>query len=275
LVIFVTHKGDICIASSLLKEFEVRKTIMLSVAAVLATSCFGLATSKAADITVPNFSFESPAGPFAIQVSLTIDDWTTTGPPSEVVNVGNGPQNSGVGIFQNSSPGSPGYATNADGTQMAYMFSGSQDPTYNLHTLSQVLTTAFAANTQYTLTLGVSDAGGAPPPGDQLSLQLFYTTPAAPNTPVYLATTNVVQGTDSLSNTALTDYSATTPLLGQSGIDPAVGNDIGIIFTTTGVGGGEFNLDNVRLTATPEPGTLALLGLAAAPGLMRRRRIPR
>jgi len=250
-----------------------RKGIILSVAAAVAMGWFGSAASKAGVITVPNFSFESPQGPFPDQVSLTITDWTTTGPPSEVVDIGSGPQNSGVGIFQNSYPGLPGYATNADGNQMAYMFSGSQDPTSNLHTLSQVLSTPFAANTRYALTVGVEDASAPPTPGDQLKLQLFYTTPANPNTPVYLGTTNVVQGTSSLSNTALTDYSATAAL-GQS--DPAVGDDIGIMFTTTGVGGGEYNLDNVRLTASPvpEPGTVALMSLAVAAGLLRRRRNP-
>lgn len=244
---------------------------MLGMAAAVATACFGLAGARANTITVPNYSFESPAGPFPLQVSLTIDDWTTTGPPSEVVDVGNGPRNSGVGIFQNSNPGLAGYATNADGNQMAYMFSGSQDPTYSLHTLSQVLSTPFAANTKYTLTVGISDAGSPPPPGDQLSLQLFYTTAANPNTPVIVGTANVVQGSSALSDTALTDYSATAAL-GQN--DAAIGNDIGIMFTTTGVGGGEFNLDDVRVDASPvpEPGAVALMSFAMGAVLMRRRR---
>jgi hypothetical protein len=253
----------------------VRSKMMLSVAALLATSFFGLSATKAANISVPNFSFESPAGPYPLQVSLIINNWTTNGPPDEKVDVqdGNGLQNSGIGLFQNLHPGLSGYATNADGSNLAYMFSGyTGDNTFKLHTLSQVLSTSFAANTQYTLTVGVSDAGSPPPTGDQMSIQLFYTTAANPGTPVILATKNVVQGTDSLSGTALTDFTATTLTLGQNGVDPAVGNAIGIIFTTTGAGNGEFNLDNVRVTATPEPGTLALVGLAAGAGLLRRRR---
>lgn len=259
-----------------------RKQIVLSVGVAVAMGCFGLARSRATAITVPNYDSDSPQGPYPDQVSLTITDWTTTGPPSEVVNIGDGPQNSGVGIFQNSYPGSPGYATNApnppagETANLVYMFAGSEDPTSDLHTLSQVLGTSFAANTRYTLTVGVQDASAPPSPGAQVSIQLFYTTAADPNTPVYLATTNVVQGTSSLSDTSLTDYSATAALGAD---DAAVGNDIGVIVTTsapTGAGVGEFDLDNVRLDASPvpEPSAVAIMGLAMAGGLLRRRRCP-
>lgn len=255
------------------------KHFLLGAGAALVMGCFGLARSQATAITVPNYNFDDPQGPYPDQVSLTITNWTTTGPPSEVVNIGDGPQNSGVGIFQNSYPGMPGFATNAppapagETANLAYIFSGSQDPTYNLHTLSQVLSTPFVANSQYTLTVGVADASAPPTVGDQLSIQLYYTTAADPNSPVYLATTNVVQGTSSLSDTSLTDYSATATL-GPD--DPAVGNDIGIIFTTSGVGGGEFDLDNVRVDASPvpEPACVTMMGLAMAGGLLRRCRFP-
>jgi len=249
-------------------QMRLGKKFLLSVA-VGGTCFFGLSASRAANVTVPNSSFESPAGPFPLQVSLTIDNWTTNGPPDELVNVGAGPQNSGIGLFQNTNPGLSGFATNADGSNLVYMFSGyTGSDTNKLHTLSQVLSTTYAGNTAYTLTVGVSDAGSPPPTGDKLSLQLFYTAASDPTTPVILGTRNVVQGTDSLSATALTDYSVTV-----SGLDvPVLGRGIGILFTTTGAGGGEFNLDNVRLTAVPEPGTLALIGLGAAAVLVRRRR---
>ncbi|HEX5244745.1 MAG TPA: PEP-CTERM sorting domain-containing protein [Tepidisphaeraceae bacterium] len=255
-----------------------RKIILLSAAIAVVVGFFGLSAARAAVINVPNFSFENPPGPYTLPVSLTIDDWTTTGPPGsppvgEQVDVGNGSQNSGVGIFSNNQPGTVGYATNGDGSNLAYMYSGyTGADTYKLHTLYQLLSTPFSANTRYTLTVGASDAGSLPPPGDQLSLQLYYTADADPSTPIFLAARNIVQGVDPLSQTALTDYSATLSSLSPS--DPAVGNDIGIIFTTSGVGGGEYNLDNVRLTTSPapEPGSLVLVGSLGAAGLMCRRR---
>lgn len=221
--------------------------------------------AKATTIPVANYSFESPdLGSPGLAVP-EVDDWTTTTtwPPAE------GYTNPYVGVFSNLLADDPAAGEwriqNADQNQLVYIFSNSTN------TLSQVLTTAtFQPGQQYNLTVGVANAGSAPATGDTLAIQLYYTTAADPNTPVILATRNVVEGTDSLNQTELTDFTASTAgLLAED--DPAVGNQIGIIFTTTGSGAGEFDLDNVRLsTSVPEPGVLGIL--AGTPLLVLRRR---
>ncbi len=224
-------------------------------------------TPAATIISVPNYSFESPVvGSSGFPVSLTIDNWTTTGPANEVVDIGAGPQNSGVGIFPNPASGATHF-TNADGNQLAYMFSGST------HTLFESLPTTFRAGNSYSLTVGVGNAGSPPTVGDVLQVAFFYTTSASPTTPILLSgSPNVVEGTDALSQSSLTDFTATTGLLGAA--NPAVTNNspIGVIFTTTGVGGGEFDLDNVRVIATPEPGMIGITGVVGLLALLRRRR---
>ncbi len=235
---------------------------------VLGGSLWGstVMASAVAQVAVPNGSFESPTvSPVGFGVSLTIDDWTTTGPANEVVDIGSGPQNSGVGIFPNPSSGA-GSINNADQNQLAYMFSNST------HTLSQVLDTDFQADEQYILTVGVANAGAIPSAGDTLTIQLFYTTTDDPPTQVIVATRNVVEGTDTLSQSELTDFSASTSGPLDETFPEAAGRPIGILFTTTGVGGGEFDLDNVRI---PEPGTIGIAGIAGMLSVFVRRRSTR
>jgi hypothetical protein len=57
--------------------------------------------------------------------------------------------------------------------------------------------------------------------------------------------------------------------------DPAIGRAIGVSILSSSPAanpGGFFDLDNVRVTAVPEPGTLALFGAGAGAILVRRRR---
>lgn len=233
-------------------------------AALVLTSARGMA----APITVLNPSFESPqVDTTFLPVSLTVESWRTAG-PQPYVDVGAGPQNPGTGIFPN--PAAAGRFDNADGNQLAYIFSTSTNE------FLQTLATNFAATpgeNVYQLTVGVGNAGAPPPPTDRLQLQLFYTAagddPTDPTKRIFVATESIQNGVDTLSNSTLTDFTAvSSPLLAT---DAAVGRPINVLISTVGVGGGQFDFDNVRLAAVPEPTSISLLGLGAL-GLARRRR---
>ena len=87
-----------------------------------------------------------------------------------------------------------------------------------------------------------------------------------------LASTDVFKGANNLSPTHFNDFSATLPALAAN--DPAIGKAVGVSIISSSPAanpGGFFDLDNVRVTAVPEPGCVGAAVVAGALMLRRRR----
>jgi hypothetical protein len=238
--------------------------------------------AQAASITVPNNSFELPDAHTPFGVSTAITNWTTYG--DAPFDTGGGPNSSGTGIFPNVNPDNSVNFTNADGAQVAYIFTKSSIPT-NRDGLEQILPTTYQAGQAYTLQIAVGLAGGAPGATEPFTFALFTFDPANPGASGSPGARNILasrtifnDATTPLSQTVLTNLALTTPILAAN--DPAVGKQIGIeIFTALGsdvtvTAGRQYDFDNVRLSSdVPEPG---LIGATVAGGigmmLGRRRR---
>jgi hypothetical protein len=159
---------------------------------------------------------------------------------------------------------------NVDGSQAAYIFSNPGN------SISQALVDpansnapiTFAAGMQYTLTVGAALAQSAPPPTDRLAVQLYYSDAGGNHVVLNGLLTGAGAG---LNQQALIDFAATSGVLAPG--DPAVGKQINVLFAPLDNGGGEFDLDNVRLVAdVPEPGTLGMIGIGGSAALLMRRR---
>jgi hypothetical protein len=266
------------------KMKKVGSGIGCAIALVSAAVIGGQLHATPVNITVPNNSFESPPVPPGQPVSLSTDSWTLNGSGTIVPITGVGNVPAGAGVFPNpASPGGPppandapysnGHLDNADGSQAAFLFSNVGN------SISQALTdpgngnqpTNFAANKAYTLTISVADAQSLPPPTDRLQFELYYTDGTGSHV-VGQSTLSKLTSSPSISQQRFNDYSFTTPILAAG--DPAVGKQINIIIDPLDNGGGQFDIDNVRLTSdVPEPAMLGLIGLGAvALGSRRRQR---
>lgn len=239
----------------------------LPAAGLAALLPFGAAL-EAADLSVPNGSFEEPATTF---VDTRIDLWSKTPQPEwfDPATTGGITWDQLTGVFANTAPDQPNHIDNLDGNQALFLFSLPQVG------ISQVLThpeARFEPGFSYTLTVGLL-GGGEIPEGNTLQLGLFYLDGA--NNPVSVgATTVTYTAAEFPTITHLIDRSAQTTVI-QAG-DAAAGQPIGISLVSTGTGVGYWDLDHVRLSATavPEPKSVLLfgLGLTALGWVVRRSR---
>ena len=242
------------------------------VAAGLATTTvtFGqnLLDSNPLRPTYNNPSFESPD---VAAVGLGAAKWTADGP---TIDPGLGfPILAGCGVFENvpddpDTPGSDGHLENIDGTQAAYLFARSF-PDFSTgqvkdHSFTQVTQILAQAGAQYQLSVGVANAGAAPPPESTLTISFFA---LDGSTEIPLASTAIKNDgvtSPGLNGLAFFDFFATSgPIAGA-----AVGKPIGIRLQTHTTPQnpsitGQFDLDDVQLTIVPEPAGLALLAGAA------------
>lgn len=222
---------------------------------LLLALCFGAAAVRAADIPVPNGSFESPAVTPPFPVVLDIDSWQKTPQP-----VWFDPQAFGgitwdqtMGAFPNTAEGSADHITNMDGAQAGYMFALPEVG------LFQELSATYEVGLSYTLTVGmVSSASQVVPEGSLFELSLYYLDGA--NSPVTVASTPISYS--SASFPSLTEFVDFSVNLGEVETGDAwAGQNIGIRLLSTFGEGGIWDLDNVRLQAIPEPATTGLLAI--------------
>ena len=229
--------------------------------------------------TYNNPSFESPDIPFALNV---MDKWKREGPG--IFNPDNPAQTEpdllGIGVFDNPPDESGGHLQDADGAQVAYIFSHSLPQGFPQtltgtpidHAVSQVLTNlTYGSGNYYQLKIGFANATSVASTVSTLTYSLFATTdPNATNG------TELVSDTiksNELNQIELQDFSIVTPQVAGA-VD---GQFIGIRISTHTEAAdmfnspGQFDFDNVRLTIVPEPSTAALL-VTGALGLLTARR---
>lgn len=221
----------------------------------------GTAAARAASVSVPNSSFESPVTTNFTQMPVdsgSTGEWLRYGGFAAVIlssgpnaynyapagldglQYGNGSASANTGVFQDIA---------------AYDGSGSPDQYWQ-------------AGYVYTMTIGVfARIDSQPSATSSLNLNLF-SRESRPGAPSRLATTVVVPG--ELSPNEIRDFHVSHTVLAG---DPSVGKPIGIWMETTAGTSGDWGYENVRISYTliPEPSVL-LLGSIGLLGLLRRRR---
>jgi hypothetical protein len=210
---------------------------------------------SAASITVPNASFESPTAP-AQSGTPALDDWQKTPEPPgfNPANTGGFPWTTLSGVFD----GGPSVP---DGSQGAYLL------TYPGVGIYQTLAETYQTGASYSLTVALHGGGGGLNPTDQLQMTFFY---GGSLTPITTATIDY-SALNFPNQTLYYDFNLDLPTV-QPG-DAWAGQSIGIGFTgINGTLSGSWDLDNVRLTAVPEPSAILLLTLGLGCGVWLNRR---
>jgi len=213
-------------------------------------------------------------------VSLNVDSWQKADKPAYFDQV---EQNYGILWDQTAAIFfGPGAYGNMAGNQAAYLFSFPQvtlfqdydSMDYNDAGPTHDFNAKFEVGKSYNLTLGVYGKGfsGNMTEGSMLSLSLYYRDGAnmvAVGSPTIVTYSAAMFPTGGALN--LLDYQVTLPAVQAS--NAWAGQQIGIkIESLYGTGDGYWDIDNVRLTAVPEPSTLALAGIGVSVLVTARRR---
>jgi hypothetical protein len=222
-------------------------------------------TAGAQPITVPNYSFEFQQAPNVYPyVNVNVDSWQKAAEPAyygPAIGIPFGiPWAGTAGVFLDVNP----YANHV-GSQAGYMLgfpevSLSQDynssPTHDFNA-------TFDVGKSYNLTIGVFGKNTLAT-GSTLRLSLYYLDGA--NNPLTVGATTITYSAANFPVTNplnLIDFQVNVPTV-QAG-DAWAGKHIGIqLLSTTPLElatGGNWDFDNVRLTAVPEPAGVALLSL--------------
>jgi hypothetical protein len=235
------------------------------------------ATGYAQPINLPNGSFESQlAGP-PFYADTRIDSWSKVPKPAYFDEVAYGfLWDQTAGVFVN--PVNP--YVNLDGNQAAYLLSFPQvtlfqdygsldwDDTQPSHAFNALYVPGLA----YELTVGVF--GKQMAEGATLDLSLYYRD-SGDNIVTVNSTTVTYAAANFSTNGALSLLEVQVDVPTVLAGDAWANQNIGIkLESTFGTGSGYWDIDNVRLTAIPEPSTLGLMGVGLAGGwLVLRRRI--
>ena len=227
-------------------------------------------------IFVPNYSFESqtapPTYPF---VNVNVDFWQKAPePPYYGPAIGTPfgiPWAGTAGVFLDVNP----YANHV-GSQAGYILGFPEVTLFQDYNSSPThdFNATFDVGKSYNLTIGVFGKNTLAP-GSTLLLSLYYLDAA--NNHVNVGSTTVTYSQVAFPTNAplnLVDYQVNVPTVLAG--DAWAGKNIGIqLLSTTPLQlstGGNWDFDNVRLTAIPEPASLGVLSFGAATLLFARRR---
>jgi len=246
---------------------ELRQPRRLAGLAGLATLAVSAGSLIAGPISVPNGSFESQVAPLAPPyVTTLIDAWQKAPKPAWFDESATGYYwDQTAGLFQNTPTGAPNHLTNLDGNQGLYflalpqvaLFQDYQTAAWNQPVPSHAFNATYEVGQSYQLTVGVLGGLGGMASGTSLELALYYRD--AGDNFITVATTPVSYSPALFPDaTQFVDFSVGVPYV-QAG-DAWAGQHIGVrLLSTSGTGAGYWDLDNVRLTAVPEPTSAALL----------------
>jgi hypothetical protein len=192
------------------------------------------APARSASIHIENASFEAPViDPCGFQVLPYVDQWREL----DLDNQGS----TNTGIFINTLPGSPDRVLNADCNQLAFLGSAQGNG------FEQDLVSVYKVGCAYRLTVGVGGSMRFPPsssePTDTIELVLYYLEDSN--------TVDIIHYTVEAMepNSFLQDFRTDLPTVQAT--DAWAGKNIGVAIRATGLAGGFWVLDNVRLTELP------------------------
>src|SRR6266550_4356709 len=227
--------------------------IMVGMAALGAWS----GTLRAAPITVPNGSFESPATEF---VNTHVDSWQKPPKPAWYDESGGAFWDQRTGVFTNTPPGNSDHIDNCDGGQAVWLFADPEvalfqdydsmdwddpSPTHDFNV-------KFEAGKSYHLTVGIIRGAYPMQEGVSLELSLYYRDSAS--NMVVVAATSLTNSPAIFSNTThFIDFQVHVPTVKPT--DAWAGQHLGIHVLSTvssNLAGGYWDLDNIRLSAVAE-----------------------
>ena len=188
--------------------------------------------ARSASIPIVNASFEVPlVDPNGFGALPLVEGWTEL--DLDVLGSSN------TGVFTNTAADSPDHVSNADGDQLAFLGSELDNG------LQQTLSTTYKVGCDYRLTVGVGVSMRFPPsvaePVDTVELVLYYLN----ETDVVVDIASATVEATGLSTTQLEDFSLYLPTVGSD--DAWAGKSIGVAIRATGLAGGFWTLDHVRL----------------------------
>ena len=234
----------------------------LRVGALLVAATVGFGSAQAADIPVPNGSFESPATDF---VDLRLDSWQKTPKPEWYDESGGYLWDQLTGLFLNLPVGDPGRIENCHGNQAVWIFAVPQagffqdyDSTdWSNPVPAHAFDARFEVGKSYQLTVGVLGGGGNMQSGASLLVGVYYRDGASNQVSVS-ATPVVYEPPPEPGPKRLVDVTVQVPTVPAS--VPWAGQHIGIQLLSTidpGLAGGFWDIDHVRLKSFDQPVLLA------------------
>lgn len=233
-----------------------RRTVLRSARGLLAVLGPGLAAATVS-LPVPNASFELPATPF---VDTRIESWIKTPKPADYDESGGRLWDQLNGVFKNTNPGKADHIDNIDGNQAAYLFAVPETGISLEGTeVGGSFPVRFSIGDTFNLTVGVIGGGGNMAEGAGLRVELYALGDRGVRIPV--RSTNVLYSKDQFpATTHFVDVSVSTPEV--SAADAWAGRPLGIgiyssVTEESGLAGGYWDLDHVRLTAS-RPDTFSL-----------------